>query len=164
MNFLPDPADGVLEMVRVCRHNGTVAGYVWDYTGEMWLLRFFWEAIFDLVPEARDLDEVRRFAACKPRPLLKLFTDADLADVAVEPLDATAEFRDFDDYWAPFLAGQGAAPSFVAAQPQHIRSAVADALRQRLPTKADGSISLGMRVWAVQGRVRRRPKVASSRP
>src|SRR6202022_3758724 len=100
--FLTDPVAGLREMARVCRLDGTVAGYVWDYTGEMWLLRHFWEAVFDLVPDARELDEVRRFAACRPEPLREMFAAAGLVDIEDTALDDTARFADFDDYWEPF--------------------------------------------------------------
>jgi hypothetical protein len=35
LNFVPDPACAVAEMVRVTRPGGTVAAYVWDYAGQM---------------------------------------------------------------------------------------------------------------------------------
>lgn len=151
LNFLHDPLTAVKEMARMCRSGGTVAGYVWDYTGEMWLLRHFWEAVFELVPEARQLDEVRRFAECAPAPLAQLFATAGLGDVEVRALDAAAKFRDFDDYWGPFLAGQGAGPAFAASLPAQARSDLAASLRRRLPIAPDGSITLGLRVWAVRG-------------
>jgi hypothetical protein len=142
-------------MTSVSRLGGTVAGYVWDYTGEMWLLRHFWETVFDLVPDARELDEVRRFAACRPDPLRELFAAAGLVDIEVTALDDTARFADFDDYWEPFLAGQGAAPSFVVSLPDETRVALGEALRWRLPAGVDGTIALGLRVWAIRGRVER---------
>ena len=40
LNFLPDPARGAAEMRRVARPGGVVAGYVWDYAGEMQLMLF----------------------------------------------------------------------------------------------------------------------------
>jgi SAM-dependent methyltransferase len=151
LNFLLDPLTGVQEMTRMCRSGGTVAAYVWDYAGEMWLLRHFWEAAFELVPEARQLDEVRRFAECAPAPLARLFATAGLCSVEVQALDATAEFRDFEDYWAPFLAGQGAAPAFAASLPAQTQGDLARSLRRSLPIAPDGSITVGLRVWAVRG-------------
>lgn len=155
LNFLTDPVAGLREMARVGHDGATVAGYVWDYTGEMWLLRHLWEAVFDLVPDARDLDEVRRFATCRPEPLRELFVAAGLADIEVTALDHTARFADFDDYWGPFLAGQGGAPSFVASLPDLTRAALGEALRRRLPVGRDRTITLGLRAWAIRGRVER---------
>jgi ubiquinone/menaquinone biosynthesis C-methylase UbiE len=39
LNFLPDPAAAVQEMKRAVRPGGVVAAYVWDYAGEMQMLR-----------------------------------------------------------------------------------------------------------------------------
>ncbi|MHB8466969.1 MAG: class I SAM-dependent methyltransferase [Acidimicrobiales bacterium] len=155
LNFLADPVAGLREMARVCRSDGTVAAYVWDYTGEMRLLRYFWEAVFDLVPDARELDEVRRFAACRPEPLRDMFAAAGLLDIEVVALGDTARFSGFDDYWEPFLAGQGAAPSFVVSLPAATRVALEAELRRRLPVDADGTITLGLGIWAIRGRVKR---------
>lgn len=130
---------------------GTVAAYVWDYSGGMWMLRHFWEAAFELVPEARQLREVRRFAECAPEALSELFAAAGLENVSIQALDGTATFRDFDDYWAPFLAGQGAAPAFAASLPTQTQSDLALSLRHRLPIAPDGSITLGLRAWAIRG-------------
>ena len=34
LNFIPDVARGIAEMVRAVRPSGTVAAYVWDYAGK----------------------------------------------------------------------------------------------------------------------------------
>lgn len=57
-------------------NSGVVASYVWDYSGEMQPLRHFWDAVLALVPKATELNEVQRFALCKPDPLRTLFSDA----------------------------------------------------------------------------------------
>jgi molybdopterin-guanine dinucleotide biosynthesis protein A len=44
VNFLTDPEGGVAEMARVAKEEGVVAAAVWDYRGEMTMLRVFWEA------------------------------------------------------------------------------------------------------------------------
>jgi ubiquinone/menaquinone biosynthesis C-methylase UbiE len=44
LNFVPEPARAVAEMARVTCGGGTVAAYVWDYAGEMQLMRHFWDA------------------------------------------------------------------------------------------------------------------------
>jgi hypothetical protein len=104
-------------------------------------------------PAAGELEEVRRFAICKPEPLRTLFVDAGHADVEVEPLEVPTRFRDFDDYWSPFLAGKGAAPSHLMSLPERDRVGVEDRLRSTLPRNPDGSIELLARAWAVLGRV-----------
>ena len=44
INFVPDQAKAVREMRRATRSKGTVAAYVWDYAGEMQMMRRFWDA------------------------------------------------------------------------------------------------------------------------
>ena len=44
LNFVPEPARMVEEMARAVRAGGVVGLYVWDYAGEMQVLRRFWDA------------------------------------------------------------------------------------------------------------------------
>jgi SAM-dependent methyltransferase len=114
LNFVPDPAAAVAEMARVTRPGGRVAAYVWDYAGRMELIRRLWEVAAALDAAAAELDEGRRFRLCRPEPLARLLRDAGLIEVAGRPIEVPTSFRDFDDYWTPFLGGQGPAPSYLA--------------------------------------------------
>jgi len=151
LNFVPDPAAAVAELARVTRPGGRVAAYVWDYAGRMELIRHFWAAAAALDAAAAELDEGRRFGLCRPGPLAGLFRDAGLAEVAGRPIEVPTRFRDFDDYWTPFLGGQGPAPGYAMALDEGRRGALREALRARLPVAADGSIPLVARAWAVAG-------------
>ena len=151
LNFLPDPARGAAEMRRVVRPGGVVAGYVWDYAGEMQLMRRFWDAAAEFDPEAADLDEGRRMAGCNPADLEALFSGAGLEEVETRAIDVPTVFADFDDYWSPFEGGQGPAPGYCASLPPDRRAALRERLRETLPAAADGSISLVARAWAVRG-------------
>lgn len=44
----------------------------------------------------------------------RLFHDAGLLDIESRPIDVPTTFTSFDDYWQPFLGGQGPAPGYVA--------------------------------------------------
>ena len=151
LNFLPDPARGAAEMRRVARPGGVVAGYVWDYAGEMQLMRRFWDAAAELDPAAADLDEGRRMAGCNPADLEALFSGAGLEEVETRAIDVPTVFADFDDYWSPFEGGQGPAPGYCVSLPPDRRAALRERLRETLPAAADGSISLVARAWAVRG-------------
>lgn len=151
LNFVPDPAQAVREMARVTRAGGRVAAYVWDYAGRMELIRFLWDAAATLDPAAIELDEGRRFGLCQPGPLAGLFQDAGLVEVGVRPIQVPTRFRDFDDYWMPFLGGQGPAPGYVMGLGEAQRAVLREELRRRLPVADDGSIPLVARAWAVGG-------------
>jgi SAM-dependent methyltransferase len=151
LNFVLQPQQVISEMARAARREGVIAVYVWDYAGEMQMLRRFWDAAAALDPAAIDLDEGRRFPICQPQPLRKLFENAGLRDVIVQSIDIVTNFRDFDDYWAPFLGGQGPAPGYVASLNEEHRVTLRDRIRDELPIAADGSISLMARAWAVRG-------------
>jgi hypothetical protein len=138
-------------MVRVVRPDGIVAAYVWDYAGKMQLMRYFWDAATALDPAARDLDEGRRFPICLPSSLAKLFVVAGLQHVEVRNIDIATNFRDFDDYWSPFLGGQGPAPSYAMSLSEERREALRERIRSSLPIAENGSIPLVARAWAVRG-------------
>lgn len=151
LNFVADPAKAVLEMTRAVRPGGIVAVYVWDYAGEMQLMRRFWDAATALDPAARELDEGRRFPLCHPDPLLSLFGAAGLSATAIRAIDVPTVFRDFDDYWTPFLGGQGPAPGYCLSLAESERATLREALRAMLPVDADGTIPLSARAFAVRG-------------
>jgi SAM-dependent methyltransferase len=153
VNFVPQPLRMIEELARVVRPGGRVALYAWDYAGRMEPLRYFWAAAAELDPRATELDEGRRFPLCRPEPLRELLAAAGLEAVRVSALDVPARFRDFDDYWTPFLGAQGPAPGYVATLDHGARGRLRAALQRRLPADADGSIELVARAWAVCGRV-----------
>jgi SAM-dependent methyltransferase len=151
LNFVPDQPKAMREKRRVTRPGGTVGAYVWDYAGEMQLMRHFWDAAVALDPAASELDEGNRFPGCRPDSLRDLFTSSGLRDVAVTAIDVPTVFKDFDDYWSPFLGGQGPAPGFCMKLSEQDRTALRERIRAGLPTAPDGSIPLIARAWAVKG-------------
>jgi trans-aconitate methyltransferase len=153
LNFVRDASAMVREMVRVTRPGGKVAAYVWDYSGGMEMMRQFWDAAIAVSPEDAALDQAERFPLCQPQPLKALFRDAGLSSVEVRAIDIPTVFRDFDDYWLPFLGKQGAAPTYLASLDDEMREQIRELLKARLPAAADGSIALTARAWAVQGSV-----------
>ena len=153
LNFVPEPVAALREMLRVVRPaTGVVAAYVWDYADRMDLIRYFWNAAVELDPDARPLDEGVRFPICNAPALADLFASAGLHEVEVRAIDARTHFRDFDDYWSPFLGGQGPAPGYAMRLSDEQRLGLRDHIRSVLPVREDGSIDLIARAWAVRGR------------
>lgn len=152
LNFVPDLGGAARELARVVKPSGAVGAYLWDYAGGMQMMRYFWDAAGELEPAARRLDEGERFAEiASMKGLGSLFDLAGLSDVRTRSIDITTIFRDFDDYWSPFLAGQGPAPAYCMSLEEQSRSELRELLRVRLPVKADGTIRLTARAWAVRG-------------
>lgn len=153
LNFIPDHARVVAEMRRVVRPGGTVGVYVWDYDDGMQMMRQFWDAARQVDPAAERWDQGKRFTICRPDALAQLFTAAGLGSVETRAIDVPTPFRDFDDFWQPFLGGQGGAPAYCAALSDVARDKLRQTLTERLPIEPDGSITLTARSWAAKGLV-----------
>ena len=153
LNFFPNPRAAIDEMRSLAASGGTVSACVWDYAGRMDFLRIFWDAATAVDPRARQRDEGVRFAMCRPRPLTDLFRQGGLRDVRCESIEISTEFAGFYGYWQPFLGGTGPAPSYVASLNASARALLARQLEQTLPQRADGTIALIARAWAVRGTV-----------
>ena len=153
LNFVPDQRAALVEMARVTAKGGTIAAYVWDYAGKMELMRYFWDAAKELDANAAKLDEGLRFPICRPQALKELFANAGLGAVEETSIDVPTPFRDFDDYWQPFLGGQGPAPAYAMSLEEAARERLRNRIKGQLPAAPDGSISLIARAWAVRANV-----------
>jgi hypothetical protein len=138
-------------MSRVTRDGGVVAGCVWDYGGEMTMLRVFWDAAAALDPErAEPLMESFTMRFAKPEELEALWQGTGLADVDVQPLDVEASYDDFDDLWAPFPTGVGPAGAYAASLTSEEQDSLRDEYARRLGDQ-DGPFTLSARAWCAVG-------------
>lgn len=151
LNFAPQPQRVVEELARVVKPGGIVSLYVWDYSGIMQLMTYFWAAVVALDPQAAALDEGRRFSICNPSALTMLFQVANLQNIEVQGIEINTHFNNFDDYWQPFLGGQGSAPTYVSSLGDDQRAALREKLRAELPFASDGTLTLVARAWAIRG-------------
>jgi hypothetical protein len=89
-----------------------------------------------------------------PGGLAACFHDGGLQDVETQSLTIRMNYENFEDYWQPFLGGQGPVGAYFAnlapALNARIKEAVRDAYCSGLP---DGPRSLTASAWAVRGRV-----------
>jgi SAM-dependent methyltransferase len=152
VNFMSDPAAGVREMRRVTRPGGTVAAAVWDYAGEMTLLRRFWDAAIALDPAAAERDEGRSMPFCDPEELGDLWSAAELADVRVTPAVVAADYDGFEDLWQPLELGIAPAGAYATSLPPRRRAALKAELRRRLDVGSE-PFRLTARAWLATGRV-----------
>ena len=153
LNFVPDIDVALAEMARVTAPRGRVSAYVWDYADGMGMLRAFWDAAVAQDPSAAELDEGNHFPVCREGALERVFEASALRDVRSAGIEITMAFKDFDDYWSPFLGGQGPGAVYVGSLSEGDRGRLRDSLAARLPTGADGSITLRARAWIVSGSV-----------
>lgn len=146
--FVPEPARGIAEMVRAVRPGGGVCAYAWDILGGGFPYFALQDEMAKLGQQAMWPPSVQ---AAGIEALRKSWTDAGLVDVETRELVVQRSHADFDDFWAAARKGPAIAPRMT-------QLASADAgllkkrLRDRLPTAADGSITLTARANAVRGR------------
>ena len=151
MNFIPQPATALREMMRVTRPGGTVAAAVWDYAEGMEMLRVFWDEAVALDPSIDARDE-RHMPLCKRGELEAAWQAGGLQKVEERPLTIEMTFASFDDYWQPFLGGQGPAGAHAVKLAEPARTALAARLRARLlGGRKDGAFTMRGRAWAVKG-------------
>ncbi len=149
--FVPAPSDAITEMTRVTVRGGTVAATIWDHSEGMTMLRAFWEAADQVDPSERPIEAQPSL----DRDVINaLWRAADLEEVRIEPLMVEMPFSSFDDYWSPFLAGQGPAGLYAAAASEGTREAIARILKARfLGDGPDRPFTIHSRAWAIRGSV-----------
>jgi len=151
VNFMSDAEVGVRELARVTRPGGVVASCVWDYAGEMTLLRAFWDAAREVDPErAAAADEGVVMRWCGEGDLAELWERAGLREVRLRSLVASAAYADFDELWAPLPTGIAPSGAFVVALDEERRGELREGYRRRLGV-GDGPFELTARAWAVAG-------------
>lgn len=153
LNFIPDQAAALAGMARVTGKGGIIGAYVWDYAGKMELMRFFWDAAVKLDASVTRMDEGVRFPLCRPEALAELFAGAGLEQIEVTAIDIPTPFASFEDYWRPFLGGQGPAPAYAMSLDESARVRLRESIKERIPVLPDGSISMTARAWAIRARV-----------
>lgn len=147
--FVPDADRAVAQMLRVTRPGGVLAAAVWDYGERMQMLRTLWDAAARLDPTVIGQDE-RTMPLGHPGGLLDLWHHAGLEHVDGGRVSVSTDFEDFDDYWEPFVQGQGPAGVYVSGLPEADRAA----LRAEVAaTVGPGSFDLSATAWWVRGTV-----------
>lgn len=147
--FVPEPARGVAEMVRVVRAGGLVSAYGWDMISG----GFPYSAVRDelcemgfATPEPPSRD------ASQPAVMQALWEGAGLVDIESRTFEVERTFADFDDFWATVLGGPSTSAALGALQAEDIARLQAG-LQRRLPPDAQGRITYAARANAIRGRV-----------
>jgi SAM-dependent methyltransferase len=145
--FVPDPAKGIAEMVRVVRPGGTVSAYAWDVFGGGFPadpVQAEMRAMGMKVLFPPSIDASRR------EVMDRLWREAGLDAVETTAITVQRTFADFDDFWATTLLGSTIAP-LIAAMPPGDVERLKSQVRVRLPPDAAGRITSAARANAVKG-------------
>ena len=144
--FLHDAARAVAEMRRVVRSGGMVATYIWDLPqGFPYYTAFAILREIGVLPDRAAPDE----STALPQ-LQALWQEAGLQAVTTAAFAVRQRYPDFAAYWQA-LQDSASIGARLAALSDAARHDVRDALRSRLPTAADGSITISARAHAVRG-------------
>jgi len=146
--FVPDPAKGVSEMVRVVVPGGQVVTYMWDMLGGGFPL----DAIHSEV-QAMGIAATRppRMEASRMEALRDLWVGAGLEDIQTREITVQRTFADFDDFWTTNLKSPALGPTIAAMKPEDVETLMSR-VRARLKVDADGRITCGARAHAIRGR------------
>jgi ubiquinone/menaquinone biosynthesis C-methylase UbiE len=147
--FVPQPAKGLAEMVRVVKPGGAISAYVWDLLEPNGFpmaplqeeLRT--SGIQPLLPPSA---EVSRMDA-----LCSLWLDAGLTDIATREITVSRTFEDFDDFWGSVEIAIGMATA-TSEMSGHDKAELKVRMRKRLPGDSSGRITYSSRANAVTGR------------
>ncbi len=151
LHFIPDAPRAVAEMQRVVRPGGTITAAVWDDFSGLPHMRM----VFDI---AATLDPtVKRHVfrpMSKPDEMAGVWRELGLVNVEQTSLLIRMEFSSFDDYWLPFMKGEGPLGQLVTSLSEDARSTLAEHVRRSyLSEQSDGPRSFASVAWACRGTV-----------
>ncbi|HEY7445942.1 MAG TPA: class I SAM-dependent methyltransferase [Vicinamibacterales bacterium] len=147
--FVPDPARGVAEMVRVVRPGGSIAAYAWDMVGGGFPLDAMHTEMraLGLTPVLPPSIDASRMDA-----LRDLWSNAGLEGVETREFTVQRTFADFEDLWTTSQMSASMRGTLAAMAPGDIEM-LGTRLRNRFPAEAGGGITQRARANAVTGRV-----------
>jgi len=147
--FVPVPAKGVAEMVRVVSPGGSVSAYAWDMVGggfpyEVLHREMRGMGIPVAVPPSSDVSRIDE--------LRKVWTTAGLEQVETTEITVRRTYADFDDYWTAVLGGPSVGSKLAVITPKDI-AFIKGRMRELLSADSSGRITYSARANAIKGRV-----------
>jgi ubiquinone/menaquinone biosynthesis C-methylase UbiE len=146
--FVPEPARGVAEMVRVVRPGGSVSAYAWDMLGGGFPFAVILEE-FEALGSTPLLPP--SVEASRAEVMRALWAEAGLVEVETRVIEVERSFADFETFWRIALTGPRIAPRIATMTAGDVETLKAR-VRARLPAGADGRLTLRAFANAVRGR------------
>jgi len=153
LHFVPRATEAVAEMRRVARPGAVAAAAVWDARGGVVAHRLFFDTAAVLDPQA----DVLRARNCtrpvtRPGELAAAWHAAGFEDVREALLTIRMDFASFEDFWSPYLGGQGPNAEYMVSLDAAARDRLREHLRRAyLDGEPDGPRSYAASAWAVRG-------------
>lgn len=145
--FLTDADSAMTEMRRVTRAAGTVAACMWGSGEEMELLGTFWRAASRADRAATPDDQFMRFR--NKGEMEALFQRAGFSDLASAPLDVTATYANFDEFWQSILGSAGTLGAYVSKLDPARLARLRESCREEVRAP-EAPFTLRARAWAVR--------------
>jgi SAM-dependent methyltransferase len=148
--FVPDPAKGVAEMVRVVRPRGMVSAYAWDVLGGGFTLEPLRIEMRAMGLKPTDPPSVE---ASRIETMQALWMEAGLDAVETRQITVQRTFANFDEFWEITLSGSPSLrPTLATMSPADVERFKAR-VRARLPADPADCITYQSRANAVKGRL-----------
>jgi ubiquinone/menaquinone biosynthesis C-methylase UbiE len=146
--FVPDPAKGLAEMMRVVRPGGTVAAYVWDIPRGGFPYEAVWSEMQGLGVETGRPPSVQ---ISRMEALKELWRSAGLEGVATREIVVERTYPGFEVYWTSLQTLHSASQirDMEAGQRDELRRR----LQARLPSDEAGRVTFSARANAIKGLV-----------
>jgi SAM-dependent methyltransferase len=119
INFIPDRPRAVAEMKRVVKGAGWVAGYVWDFAGDLGVTRHMIDAVREI---NTNLPPIPGTESSRIGALRRLFEGAQLDDVATLPIEVEITHPTFNVYWQRFMDNPSPTSAYIKTLVKPVRA------------------------------------------
>jgi len=147
--FVPEPAKGIAEMMRVVKPGRSISAYAWDMPGGGFPVHLLTEELEKLgikspMPPSADISALPALRA--------LWKDAGMTDVETREIKVERTFPDFEELWSINMSGPRMAMLASQMSPELLATLKANT-HARLANNSGGPITCSARANAVMGKV-----------